>query len=151
MGFFCCWFFLFTFKTSKWDQLLISKNHWPKLILVKSKRLSAAEAKLAVYRQYKDIIDTEMILIYHEYDDYDQISRFIAFQRLSFFHNTIDPCLKNTSDYHRQNIETTIEECKSLCRPTQQRECKYICFLVLYVYLKPIILPRENQVKVGPN
>lgn len=99
--------------------------------------MSTTDAKLAVYRHYKDIIDLQNISIYHEFDDKDDISRLVAVQRLSSFYKTIEPYLDNASEYQKQNIRMTLEERKSLCRPTQQRESVSTYF---GVFIQPFIL-----------
>lgn len=66
------------------------RNYYtPKVILVRSKSISTVEAKLAVYRKHRKNISMKRTFIHHEYDDYGEVSKWIAFHKLSSFLNTV--------------------------------------------------------------
>lgn len=72
------------------QQFFHLRNYYaPKVILVRSKSISTVEAKLAVYRKYRKNISMKSTFIHHEYDDYGEVSKWIAFHKLSSFLNTV--------------------------------------------------------------
>ena len=72
------------------QQFFHLRNYYaPKVILVRSKSISTVEAKLAVYRKYRKNMSMKSTFIHHEYDDYGEVSKWIAFHKVSSFLNTV--------------------------------------------------------------
>lgn len=57
----------------------------PKIILIRSKSISIVEAKLAVYKKYKNVIKKGNFFLQHVDDEFDEIAKFVANERLSSF------------------------------------------------------------------
>lgn len=57
-----------------------------RIILITSKHVYAVDAKLAVYKKYKEEIDAHQpILLHHEYEEFDEVAKLNAFKRLSSY------------------------------------------------------------------
>ncbi|XP_052695493.1 uncharacterized protein LOC128173851 isoform X6 [Crassostrea angulata] len=56
-----------------------------RVILIKSKSLPVVDAKLTVYKKYKHLIDKQKIILQHEYEEFDDVAKFIAYQMISLY------------------------------------------------------------------
>lgn len=63
----------------------MNKDHLTRVILIKSKAIRVVDAKLIVYKKYKHVINKRNIFLQHEYEDNDDVAKFIAYQMLSSF------------------------------------------------------------------
>lgn len=61
------------------------KNNSPRAILIRSKCIPVVEAKLEIYRRYKHCINKGTIFLQHEYEDFDEVAKFSAYEKLSSF------------------------------------------------------------------
>lgn len=56
-----------------------------RVILIKSKSLPVVDAKLTVYKKYKHLIDKQKIILQHEYEEFDDVAKCIAYQMISLY------------------------------------------------------------------
>lgn len=59
------------------------KNNSLRVILIRSKCIPVVEAKLEVYRRYRNFISKGKIFLQHEYEDFDELAKFSAYEKLS--------------------------------------------------------------------
>lgn len=64
---------------------ILKKNNTPRVILIRSKCIPVVEAKLEVYRRYRNCINRGEIFLQHEYEDFDELAKFSAYKKLSSF------------------------------------------------------------------
>lgn len=74
-----------------WDQFLLAKEEdGIKIIRIQSKSIGVIEAKLHVYKEFKDVIDTKNILLQHVLENCTVISNVLAHKKISSFCNAIE-------------------------------------------------------------
>lgn len=56
-----------------------------KVILITSKYLPIVKAKLTVYKKYKHVINERKIFLQHEYEEFDDVAKTVAYQELMAF------------------------------------------------------------------
>lgn len=72
-------------NSNDWERFLQANQKVPvKVILIHSKSVRVLEAKLKIYREYKTAIDSSNILLQHEYDDIEEISKLSAHNKLTW-------------------------------------------------------------------
>lgn len=82
---------MFFKRPSDWKKILqVNHNDHVRLILVQSKYLRVIEAKLKVYNEYKDEIESENLLLQHVFDDYDEIAKLCAYKKLSWIFGIVE-------------------------------------------------------------
>lgn len=93
-----------------------------KLMLVLSDSLGVIDAKLRVYRKYKDDIDANGIFLLHGYENYDEIAKSIVFKKVSGFRNLVRDLIDVFSSESLKSIVSRaieisfqIEHITSLC------------------------------------
>lgn len=74
-------------------------------MLVFSESLGMIDAKMSVYRKYKDHIDANDIFLLHAYENYDEIAKSIAFKKLSSYSSVVGE-LKDT--FSKESLERVI-------------------------------------------
>lgn len=85
------------------------------------------DAKLLVYKKYEHIIDKQKIILQHEYEDFDDVAKFIAYQMLSSyctFVKSAEIALEKDlpskiSDYPAKSL--TVKNIKQLCLEVFER------------------------------
>lgn len=56
-----------------------------KVILITSKYIPIVKAKLTVYKKYKHVINERKIFLQHEYEEFDDVAKTVAYQELMAF------------------------------------------------------------------
>lgn len=99
---------MFFKRPSDWEKILqVNHNDHVRLILVQSKYLRVIEAKLKVYNEYKDEIESENILLQHVFDDYDEIAKLCAYKKLSWIFGIVE-CSRKL--FNRKRLPSIINE-----------------------------------------
>lgn len=91
-----------------------------KVILIKSKSLPVVHAKLMVYKKYKHVINKQKNILQHEYEYFDDVAKFIAYQMLSSYCTFVESVIialtidlrKTISDYPAEML--TVEKIKEV-------------------------------------
>lgn len=89
----------FIFKDSDdWERFLQdNREDQVRVILIHSKSLRVIEAKLKVYREYKTVIDSGKIFLQHVYDDFEEISKLSAHNKMTWLCSVVKT-LRNNLD-----------------------------------------------------
>lgn len=103
------------------DFFNVNEEYLTRVILIKSKSLPVVDAKLLVYKKYKHVINRRKIVLQHEYDEFDDIAKCIAYQILSSFCTFVESVINAftmdlhtiISDYPVESL--TVEKIKRLC------------------------------------
>lgn len=98
-----------------------------RVILIKSKSIPVVDAKLIVYKKYKHVINKLKIFLRHEYEDYDDVAKFIAYQMLSSYCTFVESVIiaftidlpKKISDFPVEFL--TPENIKQICLEVFER------------------------------
>lgn len=61
----------------------MNEENITRVILIRSESIHVVEAKLAVYRKYKHLINKRKLILHHVYEDYDEVAKLMAYERLS--------------------------------------------------------------------
>lgn len=56
-----------------------------RVILIRSESIPFVEAKLVVYRTYKNFINTKRVFLHHALENNDELAKFSAYEQLSSF------------------------------------------------------------------
>lgn len=124
-----------------------------RIILITSKHVQSVDAKLAVYKKYKEEIDAYhpiQILLHHEYEEFDEVAKLSAINRLSsyvcfiesvrnyFEKDFVDECLKGTitQDTITKSIQQSKEETVGSLKIERYFWGLYIYIPYLYIYAK---------------
>lgn len=94
-----------------------------RIILIHSRSLPSIQAKLVVYKTYQSKIKSENIYLHHDYDDYDEISKMSAKQKLLLFRRTVDVLSESIP---RQEIPNIIEQ--AAIRALTSQNIRQLCF-----------------------
>lgn len=92
--------------------------------MITTKRVQVVDAKLAVYKNYKDKIDSNhsiKLLLHHEYEDIDEVAKLSAWNRVStyccfidsviiFFEKDLKEWLEQTNTQDAINLIQPIKE-----------------------------------------
>lgn len=101
-----------------WDKFLQAKEKdGIKVIRIQSRSIGVIKAKLQVYREFKDVIDTTNILLRHVLDNCSIISNLSAHKKISSFCNAIEALEWSISSC---NIPDTLKKSSKLVF-TQER------------------------------
>lgn len=91
------------------------------MILITGKSLPVVEAKLIVYKKYKNVINKQTIILQHEYEEFDDVAKFIAYQMISLYCTFVESVInaitmdlpKMISDYPVESL--TVGKIKQIC------------------------------------
>lgn len=105
----------------------MNEDYLTRIILIKSKFLPVVDAKLIVYKTYKQVIDKRKIILQHEYEDFDDVAKFIAYQTLSSYCTFVESVInaftmdlpKIISDY--ADADLTAGKLKQMCLEVFER------------------------------
>lgn len=103
------------------DFFNVNEEELSRVILIKSKSLPVVDAKLLVYKKYKHVINKRKIILQHEYEEYDDVAKFIAYQLLSSFCTFVESVINAfTMDLRRIISDIpdelmTVEKIRQLC------------------------------------
>lgn len=61
-----------------------------KVILITSKSLPIVKAKLTVYKKYKHVINKKNIFLQHEHEEFDDVAKLIAYQKVMEFCSSVE-------------------------------------------------------------
>lgn len=61
-----------------------------KVILITSKSLPIVKAKLTVYKKYKHVINEKKIFLQHEHEEFDDVAKLIAYQKVMEFCSSVE-------------------------------------------------------------
>lgn len=119
-------FFLLKDASSN-DFFNVNEEYLTRVILIKSKSLPVVDAKLLVYKKYKHVINRRKIVLQHEYEEFDDVAKRIAYQILSSFCTFVESVINAftmdlhtiISDYPVESL--TVEKIKRLCEEVFER------------------------------
>lgn len=105
----------------------MNEEYLTRVILITSKSLPVVDAKLLVYKKYKHVINRRKIILQHEYEDFDDVAKCIAYQILSSFCTFVESVINAftmdlhtiISDYPVESL--TVEKIKGLCEEVFER------------------------------
>lgn len=109
------------------DFFNVNEEYLTRVILIKSKSLPVVDAKLLVYKKYKHVINRRKIVLQHEYDEFDDVAKCIAYQILSSFCTFVESVINAfTMDLHtiisdHPAESLTVEKIKRLCEEVFKR------------------------------
>lgn len=63
----------------------MNEDNFTRVILIKGNSLPVVDAKLIVYKKYKAVINKQKIILQHEYEEFDDVAKFIAYQMISLY------------------------------------------------------------------
>lgn len=118
---------VFTFKDpSQWEQFLRADGKdVVRTILIESDSLPVIETKLAVYKEFKQHVDSKNIFLQHVFEDYDEIVKLSALHKISWFSILVEKLSKSVpTDNIRDIVETAVND------SITQANVNYICFRV---------------------
>ncbi|XP_065938350.1 uncharacterized protein [Magallana gigas] len=109
------------------DFFNVNEEYLTRVILIKSKSLPVVDAKLLVYKKYKHVINRRKIVLQHEYEEFDDVAKCIAYQILSSFCTFVESVINAftmdlhtiISDYPVESL--TVEKIKRLCKEVFER------------------------------
>lgn len=109
------------------DFFNVNEEYLTRVILINSKSLPVVDAKLLVYEKYKHVINRRKILLQHEYEEFDDVAKCVAFQILSSFCTFVESLINAftmdlqtiISDYPVESL--TVEKIKRLCEEVFER------------------------------
>lgn len=95
--------------------------------MIKSKSLPVVDAKLSVYKKYKHVINKQKIILQHEYEEFDDVAKFIAYQMISLYCTFVESVItaftmhlpKMISDYPVESL--TVGKIKQICLEVFER------------------------------
>lgn len=99
----------------------VDEDDLTRVILIKSKSLPVVDAKLTVYKKYKHLIDKQKIILQHEYEEFDDVAKFIAYRMISLYCTFVESVIialtvhlpKMISDYPVESL--TVGKIKQIC------------------------------------
>lgn len=116
--------YFFFQNSNEWTHFLQrDKNDEIRVILIHSKSLPLIQAKLVVYKTYESEIKSKHIFLHHEFDDYEEISKMSAKQKLLRFRLTVDVLSESIPSREIPNI---IKEAASQALTSQN--IRQLCF-----------------------
>lgn len=68
-----------------------------KVILITSKSLPIVKAKLTVYKKYKNVINARKIFLHHEYEEFDDVAKMVAHQKVVAFCSFVESVIHSLS------------------------------------------------------
>lgn len=68
-----------------------------KVILITSKSLPIVKAKLTVYKKYKHVINERKIFLHHEYEEFDDVAKMVAYQKVVAFCSFVESVIYSFS------------------------------------------------------
>lgn len=85
------------------------------------------DAKLSVYKKYKHVINKQKIILQHEYEEFDDVAKFIAYQMISLYCTFVESVItaftmhlpKMISDYPVESL--TVGKIKQICLEVFER------------------------------
>lgn len=66
-------------------QMFLDEDNPTKVILITSKSLPIVKAKLTVYKKFKHVINEKKIFLQHEHEEFDDVAKLIAYQKVMKF------------------------------------------------------------------
>lgn len=103
-----------------------------KVILITSKTLPIVKAKLTVYKKYKQVIHERKIFLQHEHEEFDDIAKMIAYQKLMEFCSYVESVI-NAFSVDLYKIITDYEE-----GPLTAYKIKQMCFKAFNESMHPL-------------
>lgn len=107
-------------------------NSLPKVILVHSESMQVVDAKLKVYKTFKSYLEQTQIFLHHEYEDSDDIAKWIASQKIA----SLSDYVQSTIDlFSREHLSLVIENAlkNSLTQENIRDLCCYVVIKTGYV------------------
>lgn len=96
-------------------------NSTPVIMLITSKFLPVVKAKLMVYEKYKHTINASNIFLQHEYEEFDNVAKFVAFNHLRSFCTYIESIINAFTVEFYQIFTTHVD------RPIAAKDIKGMC------------------------
>lgn len=111
-----------------------------KIILISCKSLKIVKAKLRVYKKYKHTINERKLFLQHEYEEFDDVAKMVAYQKLKSFCSYVES-VKNAFSVDLYKIITDY-----VGKPLTASKIKEMCikaFHERYLKLIDIILKEK--------
>lgn len=100
-----------------------------KIMLVLSESVGMIDAKLRVYRKYKDDIDANEIFLLHAYENYDEIAKSIAYKKVSLFRKLVRDSI---NIFSTESLESVVS--KAIEISFTEEHITRLCFEVVIKY-----------------
>lgn len=105
----------------------MSEDNFTRVILIKGNSLPVVEAKLIVYKKYEHVINKQNIILQHEYEEFDDVAKFIAYKMISLYCTFVESVItaftmhlpKMISDYLVESL--TVGKIKQICLEVFER------------------------------
>lgn len=82
------------------------ENSLPKVILINSESMQVVDAKMKVYKTFKSYLEHTQIFLHHEYEERDDIAKWIASQKIA----SLSASLQLTMDsFSREHLASVID------------------------------------------
>lgn len=93
-----------------------------KVILISSDSIPVVSAKLIAYKNFKRVINEKEIYLQHEYEDFDNVAKLIAYNIVSSFCLYLDSLIHTfTNDLHKIMVD-------NYDKPLKTEEIRKMCF-----------------------
>lgn len=123
-----CVFVFFLQDTSLNELYQMEKDTRVAVMLIRSEFLPVVSSKLLVYKNFKHVITEKKIFLQHEYEEFDNVAKLIAFRILSLFCSSIESVIHAFTIALCEKIMTddptkmlTAKQIKDLCSGVFQR------------------------------
>lgn len=154
-------------ESIEWQNFLqANKKDEVRIILIKSECMSVIEAKLSVYKKFKPYIDSENIVLLHEFEEYDEIAKLSARKKLTCLSDELEKLsgeipldLKEIFNKAERKCLTK-EKIRDICYNADINDdddnrigtvysSAYLCYSVFTVKKLKVILVRETLNGIG--
>lgn len=105
----------------------MNEDNFTRVILIKGNSLPVVDAKLIVYKKYEHVINKQNIILQHEYEEFNDVAKFIAYQMISLYCTFVESVINAftmdlhtiISDYPVESL--SVEKIKRLCEEVFER------------------------------
>lgn len=105
----------------------MNEDNFTRVILIKGNSLPVVDAKLIVYKKYEHVINKQKIILQHEYEEFDDVAKFIAYQMISLYCTFVESVItaftmdlpKMISEYPVESL--TVGKIKQICLQVFER------------------------------
>lgn len=78
-------------------QHFVDADNTTKVILITCKFLPIVKAKLTVYKKYKHVINEKKLFLKHEYEEFDDVAKMVAYHELMAFCSSVESVINAIS------------------------------------------------------
>eukprot|EP00105_Crassostrea_gigas_P033759 XP_019917907.1 PREDICTED: uncharacterized protein LOC105348325 isoform X5 [Crassostrea gigas] len=105
----------------------VDEDNFTRVILIKCNSLPVVDAKLIVYKKYEHVINEQNIILQHEYEEFDDVAKCIAYQMISLYCTFVESVItafkmdlpKMISEYPVESL--TVRKIKQICLQVFER------------------------------